>query len=230
MCPHKLLVRSDVLASEIAGELVLYDSRTQQAHCVAPAAVRVWRLADGSRSYREIVAEGGGGGLSEAAVAAALEEFAQLGLLERGGELPIRPSRRSVLRKAAGVCAAPLIVSIVTPTAADAASGPTLRSVDGRFSNFHDPLDPSKFKKSNYPPKPDSPGEAGDRKEPWDSKEPKDSNEPKGSKDPKDPEPPGNLHQPDYEDPGQHGRPRKPRKRKKSWKPRLERIRWLLDL
>ena len=116
--------RADLLVTEVCSELIAYDGRTHQAHCLTPDAVKVWRLVDGSRSPDQIVADGTERlGLPAETTRQALEEFSERGLLQ---ESPPALTRRDVMRSALKAGAvAPLVLTVLAPTAADASSGTT---------------------------------------------------------------------------------------------------------
>ena len=118
-------VRSDGVVVETLGDgVVLYDSDTKQAHSLDADAARVWTAADGERTVADVAAAAE---LNEAVVVAALHQLGARGLLvEQSGV-----SRRWMLRRAAVVgaaafAAAPLIETVIIPTAAaHASTGPT---------------------------------------------------------------------------------------------------------
>jgi Coenzyme PQQ synthesis protein D (PqqD) len=100
--------------------LVIYDSATHQGHSLNETASRIWSLADGTRTARQIAATAG---VDEPLVLDALEQLGRLGLLHRSPGV----SRRSMLRRAAGIgagalAAAPVIETLVIPVAAAHAS------------------------------------------------------------------------------------------------------------
>ena len=107
---------------ELAGELVVYDRRSNEAHCLNATAALVWRRCDGERSARAIAAELG---VDEKVVAFALEELGRAELLERAPAARSGVSRREALRLmkigAAGL-ALPLVQSVLAPSVAEAAS------------------------------------------------------------------------------------------------------------
>jgi hypothetical protein len=122
------LHRSDGLVVEQLGdELLVFDSRTGEAHALGPLASSVFERCDGRTTLTEVAAELG---LSEAALLEVLEQLHERGLLEDAGGQPTPTdglSRRDAVRKVAllsagAAAAAPLIKSILVPTPAEALS------------------------------------------------------------------------------------------------------------
>jgi hypothetical protein len=129
-----------LVVERIDDEVVIYDLETKEAHCLRPLAAVVFEQCDGTATVDEIatVAEKQlAEPVSAEAVASAVAQLEELGLLavpmvvvngngngdgDRDGL-----SRRDMLRRAgytgAAVAAAPLVTSIVAPTAAMAQSG-----------------------------------------------------------------------------------------------------------
>lgn len=99
---------------------VIYDGVTKQAHSLDRAATRVFAAADGTRSAGDIAAEAE---LDESCVHAVLDQLGARGLLIAAPGV----SRRGMLKRAgmvgaAAVAAAPLIDTVIIPTAAAHAS------------------------------------------------------------------------------------------------------------
>ena len=118
-----------VVVRELDGEVLVYDLDTHRAVCLNASAAAVWRLCDGRRTPSDIRrALGKTGAVPEEFVWLALEQLARDGLLD--ARLPARPealaglSRREMMRRVglAAAVALPVVVSIVAPTPADAAS------------------------------------------------------------------------------------------------------------
>lgn len=117
---------------EVADEVLVYDLRRHRAVCLNRTAARVWRACDGRTSVEEMARafaeeSGADGALAEEAVRQTLERLGRDHLLSE--RVPARPraarmSRRELMRAAGAAAAAslPLVVSIVAPTAAQAAS------------------------------------------------------------------------------------------------------------
>ncbi len=112
------------MARNLQDEIVVYDVRSHQAHCLNPTAAFVFRHTDGRRTAGEIAALLGTGA-DEDLVHAALDQLAEAGLLEASPVLasPV-PSRREVLRHVCVGAAvlAPTVVSLLVPTPAEAAA------------------------------------------------------------------------------------------------------------
>ncbi len=124
MRKQKLVVR------EFGGELLVYDKKHHEAHCLNATAALVWKYCDGRTSVIEIsrrVAQelnADGKPFDERLVWDALDQFSSRRLLEEKLEVPAGMftngglNRRQVLR-ALGltVVALPLVTSLVAPTA-----------------------------------------------------------------------------------------------------------------
>ncbi|HEX6836939.1 MAG TPA: PqqD family protein [Polyangia bacterium] len=97
------------------GEVLVYDVATDRAHCLDPLAAAVWRACNGKRTVAEI---GRSAEVDEATAWAALRKLDRARLLRE--RLPkAKPTRRQAL---AAAIAVPLVLSISTPAAAQAAS------------------------------------------------------------------------------------------------------------
>jgi hypothetical protein len=107
--------QSDGLVVEhLDGGLVVYDTRTDQAHALDASAARAWAELDGRRTAPEIARWLGA---DSAAVLAAIDQLGAAGLLAGVGPI----SRRHMLRRAAVVgagslAAAPVIDTVLIPT------------------------------------------------------------------------------------------------------------------
>ncbi len=118
------LARSDELVvEELADELLVYDLKSDRAHSLSSVAARVWRECDGSTRVPAIAARLE---LDDQQVVEALDELARCDLLASGAQTD-GFSRRDLtvkVMKGAAVAAvgAPMIVSIIAPARASAAS------------------------------------------------------------------------------------------------------------
>jgi hypothetical protein len=129
MRPHART--QDLELQSLGDSVVVYDLANDRAHSLEPLAVRIWKLADGTRSVDDIV-----GALDEAtvdvdAVWAALDALGDAGLLQERAGPPAgerRVSRRTLVRDIAAAGALGLAVphavrSILTPLPLAAQSG-----------------------------------------------------------------------------------------------------------
>lgn len=113
--------RNDLVVQEMPGETLVYDTRSNKAHCLNESATAIWRDCDGTRTIDEIVSNFNkttGGPVSDDFVWLALDQLNENGLLE--GQVPMRfegSSRRQALKKigAASLVALPVIASLVAP-------------------------------------------------------------------------------------------------------------------
>jgi hypothetical protein len=113
-----------LVVRELAGEIVVYDTRRHQAHCLNRTAAFVFRHADGRQTTPEIAVLLGPGA-EENLVRTALDQLAAAGLLEPSlAPAPPASSRREVLRQVGFGAAllAPVVTSLLVPTPAEAAA------------------------------------------------------------------------------------------------------------
>lgn len=121
--------KSQLITKEVAGELIVYDRKSDRVHCLNSTAAFVWSQCDGRTSVArmarlledEIKAP-----VEHEVVLYALEQLYKSDLLDDSYAL-IAPkqtlSRRAVMRVgAAAALTVPFISSITAPTAAQAAS------------------------------------------------------------------------------------------------------------
>jgi Coenzyme PQQ synthesis protein D (PqqD) len=117
--------RDGLIVESLDGELLVYDTERDRAHSLNAVAAAVWEACDGVRDAKAIAATAG---VSEDDVWRALTQLDERRLLD--GALPRRMggpeySRRQAVRRmgligASAAFAAPLVKSIVVPTAAEA--------------------------------------------------------------------------------------------------------------
>ncbi|HET8676553.1 MAG TPA: PqqD family peptide modification chaperone [Blastocatellia bacterium] len=110
-----------VVVEQLADEVLVYDLERDRAHCLNLAAARVWEKCDGKHSVSEIATEVG----NEEVTWMAVEQLSRAGLLEEKIKRPaVGMNRREVIKKIAVAAAigAPVVTSIVAPTASHAAN------------------------------------------------------------------------------------------------------------
>ena len=128
---EKLIVR------ELADELLVYDKKRHEAHCLNRTAAVIWRHCDGHTSIAEIgrcLADemGESGSVDERLVWHALHQFRRDHLLEESNDIAPRMltsvkagvNRRQAIRALGltAVVALPVVTSLVAPTPAQAIS------------------------------------------------------------------------------------------------------------
>ena len=118
------LARSaDLVLEQLGAELLIYDERTQRAHCLSETAARVWRCCDGQTSAEAVAAALS---IDSDAVARAFDELRACDLIESGADQPVGSTRREmtfrVAKAGAAVAALPMIVSVAAPRPAQAAT------------------------------------------------------------------------------------------------------------
>ena len=124
--------RDGIIVRELDNEILIYDTKSNKAHCLNDTAALVWKQCDGQSTAAEI-----SGRLSlqlrtdvdERVVWFALKQFSRDHLLEEKVTVPAPfiaagLNRREMVRVLAltAVVAVPLVTSIVAPTAVQAAT------------------------------------------------------------------------------------------------------------
>jgi hypothetical protein len=119
---------SGLVIQEMPGEVLVFDTASNKAHCLNESAALVWKSCDGTKSAAEIAKEfekNNLGTVSEDFVWLALDQLSGKGLLEN----KVKPrftgrSRREALKAIglASVVALPVIASLVAPPNALAAT------------------------------------------------------------------------------------------------------------
>jgi hypothetical protein len=122
------------VVEELDGELLVYDGKNKQAHCLSTTAARVWRACDGETDVAGLSAALE---LTADSVRDALDELERTELLDGAGLQVLNGNgngngsgitRRELGKKSAkvgaAVAAAPLILSITAPTAWATATPP----------------------------------------------------------------------------------------------------------
>ena len=121
----------NLLIEEIGGELLVYDTIKNRAHCLNESAAAVWKHCDGSRTVSELARQvfpQMSPASGEQVVNLALERLRRRNLLNGDLKQPIVDlSRRQLLRQvgmaAAGLgILAPLVSTVVAPNSAYALS------------------------------------------------------------------------------------------------------------
>jgi hypothetical protein len=113
---------TELVTSEVGGELLVYDPASHHIHRLNRASAAVWRLCNGQRTLTDVVSETG---MADDTVRVALAELADARLLRDELAPGLRgsaQSRRALLKKAAIAGTVPAIVSITAPIAAAAAT------------------------------------------------------------------------------------------------------------
>jgi len=118
-----------LIIKEIDDEVLVYDLVSDKAHCLNHTAALVWKHCDGNKSVSQIAAsltDDIGKPVDEKIVWLALDDLNKFDLLQTA---PIRPlafgglNRRQMIRAASvAAIALPVVVSIIAPTPAMAAS------------------------------------------------------------------------------------------------------------
>ena len=113
------VIKQDLVMSEAAGDLLVYDPTQTQLHHLNALSRQVWRACDGRRTVGAVARETG---LAEEMVHLAVEQLSSAGLLDQPVEIPETGSSRRRLLKRAGAVAVPAVVSLTVPFASAHAS------------------------------------------------------------------------------------------------------------
>lgn len=109
--------RRGLVIQHLEGETLVYDRDTHQAHCLNPFASRLWEACDGRRTMADLRTTGK---WSEDEVVRGIDHLGRAGLLKAPPSM--KPTRRHALARLGRVAAVPVMVSILVPDAAAAAS------------------------------------------------------------------------------------------------------------
>jgi Coenzyme PQQ synthesis protein D (PqqD) len=120
----------DLVVHDLPDEVLVYDRRTDQAHCLNHTAALVWRACDGASTTNEIARKLTAKldrPISEDLVLLALDQLDKFQLLETSTFSGVRLAaltRRQMVRTLgiAAAVAVPLVTSIIAPTPAQAAT------------------------------------------------------------------------------------------------------------
>ncbi|KXK06925.1 MAG: hypothetical protein UZ17_ACD001000240 [Acidobacteria bacterium OLB17] len=117
-----------LVVQEMPGEMLVYDTEANKAHCLNDSAAFVWMSCDGVNTVGDIVREfekSSKGTVTEDFVWLAIDQLSSKGLLETKVAPRFKGStRREMLKKVgiASVAALPIIASLAAPQSALAAT------------------------------------------------------------------------------------------------------------
>ena len=121
--------KSGILTREIPGEVLVYDTKRHRAFCLNETAAYIWKQCNGKRTVAQLACQledRSGGSVDEQIVWLALDQLEKSHLLDPRFSFPSQSgiSRRGLMRSMglASVIALPVVVSIIAPTAVQAAS------------------------------------------------------------------------------------------------------------
>jgi len=120
--------KNELVIQEMQDEILVFDVKSNKAHCLNQTASAVWKYCDGTNSVLEIkrlLEVQTGSNISEDLVWFAIDQLNDRKLLETEFENKFAgQSRRDVLKKIglAAVVALPIVASITAPSAAMAAA------------------------------------------------------------------------------------------------------------
>ena len=130
---HQVLPRarlSELVTREVAGEVLVYDRKSHEAHCLNSTAAFIWTHCDGKTTVAEMTQLLAGEmktPVTDEVVWFALTQLRKSSLLQEPWPIPAKMAQmsRRTLVKRLGIAAAltvPLVTSIIAPRAAAAAS------------------------------------------------------------------------------------------------------------
>lgn len=116
--------RDNILVTEVENEVLLYDVSEKRAHALNPTAALVWQRCDGETTIADMAARLEARGIvpGEQALALALQQLDKAGLVETSDGVSRREFARRVGQVGLAVGMAPVIASVVAPTAMAASS------------------------------------------------------------------------------------------------------------
>ena len=120
--------RDELVIQEMQDETLVFDVRSNKAHCLNGTASEIWKFCDGKSSVSQIkslLENRTGKNISEDLVWLAIDQLNDKELMESGFEKKFATqNRRQVLKKIglATAIALPIVASITAPTAAMAAA------------------------------------------------------------------------------------------------------------
>src|SRR3954469_8236753 len=118
----------ELIVRELPEEVLVYDIEREKAHCLNHTSAFIWKHCDGKRTVKEVALlfeKEFATLIDEDVVWLALNQLHRLHLLEEGDERArmLKVSRRDLVGKyLPAAFALPVILSIATPAAAQAAS------------------------------------------------------------------------------------------------------------
>ena len=116
--------KEELVVQEVSDEVLVYDLRTNRAHCLNETAAFVWKSCDGKNSVEEIgkkCQRDSGKPVSEEMIWLAIEQLGKRELLEKPVEVVFEgQTRREALKRIGlgAMIALPIVTSLTAPTAA----------------------------------------------------------------------------------------------------------------
>ena len=116
--------KSRLVTKEVAGEMLVYDRNSDEAHCLNATAAKVWARCDGQTTIEEmaqLLADEMKTPVADEVVWFALEQLRKSRLLQEpwAGPAQMEQMSRRVMVRRLGIAAAvtvPLVTSIIAPT------------------------------------------------------------------------------------------------------------------
>lgn len=120
--------QQNLVIQEMTDETLVYDLKTNKAHCLNKTAAAVWKSCDGNNTIAEIaglIKGTNGAAVGEDFIWLAIDQLNEKDLLAE--EMPAKfngQTRREVIKKVglAAIVALPIVTSLVAPTVASAGS------------------------------------------------------------------------------------------------------------
>jgi Coenzyme PQQ synthesis protein D (PqqD) len=113
--------RAELVVQNLPEETLVYDLKTNEAHCLNKTAAFVWKYCDGNNSVSDIsdlVKNNFGTAVEDEFVWLALSQLEERNLLQEKAVMGSMQNRRELIKKVglASVIALPVIASLVAPT------------------------------------------------------------------------------------------------------------------
>ena len=114
--------QEDLVVQEMPDEMLVYDLKRHEAHCLNKTAAFVWQRCDGQTTVAEmakLLEQEVGSSVDEELIWYALDKLGKAELLKERVSSPIKDglSRRRMIRRLGTLVAIPAVVSLVAPTA-----------------------------------------------------------------------------------------------------------------
>jgi hypothetical protein len=116
--------KNSLVVQELNNEVLVYDLKTNKAHCLNESAAIVWKHCDGKNTISEIAEQfisQAGNKVDDNFIWLAIDQLNELDLLEQNMKPDFKgQTRREVIKKIglASVVALPIIASLVAPQSA----------------------------------------------------------------------------------------------------------------
>ncbi len=122
---YPLARKEGIVVQALPDETLVYDLKSQRAHCLNLLAAMVWKRCDGRANAEEIassIADELGAPVDLSVVLLALDQLSSADLISKPAVRAESISRRQIVRRLGAGVSLPLVSSIIAPPAQAAAS------------------------------------------------------------------------------------------------------------